>query len=135
MGLDLSSLTSNTAECTVDVLGETAHITYRPAAITTARIEAVDKRPDPGDPTPFIAFFVDVLEDWDIMKDKRKVPITHDSLGALPLFLLRLIFTAVMDDVSSGEAGKASSGTSPRTANSGRSRTGGRSSKRPATSA
>jgi hypothetical protein len=141
MGLDIADLATNTATCQIDVMGETANVVYRPAAITTERIERIDKRakPTPGEERDttdqFVSFFVDVIEDWDITKNKRKVPITPEALTALPLFLLRIIFMGLMKETGSGESGKASSSGSRPKDHLAPARSGTKSSKRRGTSA
>lgn len=135
MGLDISNLAGNTAEIEFDVLDETGHVTYRPNVITAERLERIDERQEPGEPSPFISFLVDVIEDWDVMRGSKKVPLTVEGLDSVPLPLLKLIYVAMMKDVAAGEAGKASNGRSRPKDHLAKSPTGTRSSRQRATSA
>jgi len=134
MGLELSDLIDNTATVTLEVQDEVATIVYRPSRITAARIQRVDEGAAADDSLPYITFFMDVLVEWDVMLNKRVVEFTVAELTVLPMFLLRLIFIALMRDVSSGESGKASSNTSQPKDHLAKSRSGTRSSRQRATS-
>lgn len=129
MPLDVANLAVNIATVVIPVDEETVVINYRPAKITTKRVAAVDPtRTDDDGVDEMSVFFAEIIDSWDIMKGGEPLPIEPAEIAALPLFMLRLIFKKIMEDVSDGTAGKASPGSSsPGTRNSARSRSGTRS--------
>lgn len=136
MGLDIASIASNTAEIAFDVLGETAHITYLPNAITAERLEQIDlPQGDNEAHSPFVTFLADIITEWDLTRGSKTIPLTPDEISKVPLPLLKAIYMEVMRDVADGEAGKASSGTSQPKDHLAKRRTGTRSSKQRTTSA
>lgn len=110
MGLDLSSVTLGKAETFVEFMGETAKVTYNPLILTADRLMKMDEPTDDGSPDAgFLAFFSELVLDWDVKKGGKKVPLTPKALGGVPLVLLRTIFTHVMREAGSGEVARPSS--------------------------
>lgn len=100
MGLDLATLAGKTAVTQAEVFGEVIKVTYDPTAITIKST---------SDPTvDFVTYFVTVVKDWDLTKAKRKVALTEKAVSDVPRIVLQEVLRAVMNDVLSGESGKAS---------------------------
>jgi len=106
VGLDLAAVAINQATCSVDFMGQSAKIAYRPSVITQDALEKT------GTDDGFMEFFVAVVSDWDVTEGRKKIPLTIPALKAIPLVLLRAIFQAIMEDGGQGEAPAASSGGS-----------------------
>lgn len=111
MGLDLSSVSLGKADTFVEFMGETAKVTYNPMILTADRLMAMDE-PVKGEESPdagFLAFFAELVLDWDVKKSGKKVPLTVKGLRGVPLVLLRTIYTHIMTEAGSGEAVRPSS--------------------------
>lgn len=110
MGLDLNNAASNTAVADVTFVGQTVKVTYRPMVLTTERLENLDK-PVKGRSSEdvFVEFFLELVADWDVRRGAKKVPLTTNSLKAVPLMLLRAVYLQVMREAGSGEAESLSS--------------------------
>ena len=110
MGLDIGSLAANTATSTVEYMGQSCSVTYKPSCITAAALEQMDVPAKEGEPSNFLVFMADTITDWDVLlSPKKKVPLTPEGLKAVPLPLLRAVFNQMMTEAASGEAGKDSS--------------------------
>lgn len=105
MALDLSAIATKSAVATVEFMGQTATVLYNPSLLTEENVSKAQNSEE-----EFIAFFTDVVKDWDIKRGPKKVPITEKSLRSLPLPLLRAIFRTVLSSSGAEEQeGKNSS--------------------------
>lgn len=107
MGLDLTALATKTAKCDITYMGQTCTVTYRPSALTTELISALDT--PSADEDRFSKLLLDLITDWDVMKSKKKVPLTVAGLRPLPIVLLRAIYLGLLRETGSGEASAPSS--------------------------
>lgn len=105
--MDLANLSVNEATTVAYFMGQEAKITYRPMEVTPKRLEQVNS----GNDEEFYQFFADVVSAWDVKKGPKKVPLTQEGLGDVPMALLRAVFNAIMSDTGQEEAGKGSSGS------------------------
>lgn len=103
MGLDLAQVAANEAAVTVNFMGQTAKVKYRPNVITQDALETTTE--DEG----FVAFFASVVVSWDVTVGKKKVLLDPKSLKGVPLVFLRAVFMAIMEDGGQGEADAPSS--------------------------
>lgn len=104
MAINLNQLALDTATVEVEFQGHTADVTYRPAAITTNRLSELQRSAVDDDTDAITEFLVDVLEDWDVKRGSKKVPIDVENMGIIPMVFLRSIMFAIMEDSSAGEA-------------------------------
>lgn len=103
MGLDLAAVAINEATTTVDFMGQSARVTYKPSVITQEALE------NTSDDDGFLKFFSEAVSSWDVTEGKKKVPIEPAALKKVPLVFLRAVFQSIMEDGGQGEAPAASS--------------------------
>jgi hypothetical protein len=86
---------------------------YRPAVVTPAllaRVLAMDK----AEPLEQLQVYRDliplVIESWDLVNEEDPVPLTAEGIDSVPLAILDIAFSAVMDDreARASEEGKGS---------------------------
>lgn len=100
--MDLSSIRKDRSSVTVDFMGETLTLKYRPAMITPktyhklAEADSVDE---------LSAFFADLIVDWDLTKGGDPMPVNKENVAELPMQLIRGISSAIMSDSPQREAG------------------------------
>lgn len=106
MAFDLAAVAVNQASLTVDFMGQSAKIVYKPSVITQEALEKTTE--DDG----FLSFFTECVATWDVTNGKKKVPLEIAALKAVPLVFLRAVFEAIMEDGGQGEAPATSKGGS-----------------------
>ncbi|HLH22442.1 MAG TPA: hypothetical protein VK066_07950 [Chloroflexota bacterium] len=111
MALRLSHLAADRRTVQVPVGDEQLTVTYRPSGYTPlVEEEVAAKRDDDRRPAgPIVALLAGVLDAWDLQDDRGKpVPTTAESLRTLPTRFLGQVLTAIVEDMSPGEAGAPS---------------------------
>ena len=104
MTITLSQLALDSSVTTLEFQGYTANITYSPNAITTERLEELE-RGTKTDTDAHVDFLMMVLKDWDVkLTPNKKAPIDRETLKKLPLMFLKALFEAILEDTSAGEA-------------------------------
>lgn len=105
MPLDLAAVAINEATITVDFMGQSAKITYRPSVITQEALE------NTSDDDGFMKFFCDAVSNWDVTHAKKKIPLTPAAIKKVPLVFLRAVFQGIMEDGGQGDPVKPSPAT------------------------
>lgn len=103
MAINLNALALDEAVATAHFQGQEASVTYRPSAITTHRLQELQRAAVEDDMGAIIDFLVDVMSDWDVTRGKTKVTIDKEGLENIPMVFLRAIMVAVMEDSTAGE--------------------------------
>jgi len=104
MGINLNQLALDTAACVVEFQGYEANVTYRPNVLTPSRVMKMMEVAGEDDLGQIISFLVEIIDDWDVTRGKRKVPITEEGLKDVPFVFLKKVLFTIMEDMSAGEA-------------------------------
>ena len=105
MAFDLNALATRSAKTNVDFMGQSAVVTYNPSLLTQA---SYDKAKN-GDDADFAAFFCDLVDDWDVKRGNKKVPLTPAGIQTVPLVFIKAVYNKIMSaDPEVAEQGKAS---------------------------
>lgn len=95
--MDLEDFAQDKETLAVEYRGGVCNVTYRPSKVTYKAIGDAN--------TSTVDYLSDVLVSWDLTKNKKKVPITPQSLEDLPMPFLRAVSLAIMrGSASTGEA-------------------------------
>jgi hypothetical protein len=116
MPFSLSDLNKKTRTVTVEYLGESAQVVYRPnnmtlrAQIVAGSLTMMARGGELGGQTigeataafsDLASSLVDLIVSWDILsEDGDPLPVTRDTVKALPLNLTVAIFSAIMNDTA-----------------------------------
>lgn len=108
MPLDLANIVNDTAAAVIPYGGSEVKVNYRPAKITTRAIEEMDVGDD-----GVTTFILEVVKSWDVLANKKKVPLTKTALGDLPIPFTRAIVLGILKDRgdNAGEAEGNSKGS------------------------
>lgn len=90
MSINLDNLALNKATTEVTYGGQSMTITFRPAATTQNRMDAINTDDE------IIGFVKEALVAWDIKQGTKKLPLTEKSLRDLPFALVGVIFRAII---------------------------------------
>lgn len=97
---------------TIVINGDPLNVFYRPAIMTPVMMESVQKigQQPQEQIDALVEFLFLILAEWDLIGDDgAPYPVTHASLGLLPIAFLVRVMQAVVKDMSAGsEAPKAS---------------------------
>jgi dihydroxyacetone kinase DhaKLM complex PTS-EIIA-like component DhaM len=94
------------SEYVADGEDATLNVTFVETALTPAM--QMKMQEDPENVKIVVESMVELLAKWDLKDGGKTVPITFDSLAALPVFFLGAIFEKITEAVEAeeGEAGK-----------------------------
>lgn len=137
MSFDLRHLHSDTRTVSKEVNGDLLEVTYRPGAVSHkllasfrtaatstaanaefAEVEVIET---------LIGFLADTIIEWNVTDDGKPVEVSVETLSALPLEIVGILWTTIQEDIGDpGKARKTSGGGSPRKATGPRTTAGPR---------
>jgi hypothetical protein len=107
MGIDLDQLAANTATVIVEYRGMSAEVVFRPDALTTEMIEAVDGSDDPN---VIFGAMSNVLASWDFTLGGKQLSTSVEDMRKVPITLLQRVFKSLVEATQMGEAETPSNG-------------------------
>lgn len=136
MTFELRHLQTDKRTVCRDVGGDELRVTYRPGAVShrllaqfrsaSAAAAAGDEFAEVETIDALIAFLADAIIEWNVTDNGTPVPVSRDTLSALPLEAVGIVWTAIQEDIAApGKASSSSAGGSRRAAPGPRT-TGGR---------
>lgn len=127
MPIKLHELTENEATCQAEFMGETASVTYRPAAYTPELEEEIRECTNEDLPSNSLAVLLsEVLISWEVLDENGdKIPPEYENLRKMPTRFLAAVVRAINEDQNPEEEDrKNSGGRSQRRAKSAKRRRG-----------
>lgn len=110
----LTSLAKRTRPLTIDLGdGDTLNVVYRPAVYTPQFEKAANDKMAASDSGVLGWMLEKLLVDWDLLVDEKsgkKVPLTADSLGGLPMMVLGPVLEAIGKDMRPNQTTAEASG-------------------------
>jgi hypothetical protein len=98
MPIKLSDITKATKAITVKLGDDMLAITFKTGFYTSATASMLQAAEDSNKAQA--ALIADTITEWDFLDDKGKtVPITFDTLNALPMYILNAIYKAMFEAV------------------------------------
>jgi hypothetical protein len=100
MPIDLSSLSKDRREFEFEYGGMTMPVVYKPSVMTgrfaqeMADCETIDA---------FTSKLCEVIVDWDLMSNSRKLPVKPESVALLPTAMIRKMLADITEDAGMSE--------------------------------